>query len=59
MQLLTDNERPTLLGTDPNKEDIRTVKQMIKHLNKSLKDGGYNYRYKVVKISNELHISQC
>lgn len=56
MQLLTDNDRPSLLGTNPSKEDIRTVKQMVAYLNDSLKDSGYNYEYTTKKIGNELHI---
>lgn len=58
MQLVNDPDNPTLVARDYSPADYSDVRKMVENLNQDLKDSGFDYKYKVIKKSDELHIRQ-
>ena len=58
MQLINDEKDPDLLGVNPLDEDLAMVEQMVNHLNKSLAEDGYGYKYNVATVDNKVYIRQ-
>tara|TARA_B100000131_G_scaffold320611_1_gene369196 strand:+ start:6923 stop:7117 length:195 start_codon:yes stop_codon:yes gene_type:complete len=59
MKCVNDEKQPTLVGIIDHPEDYKWVNGMVKHMNKELKDSGFDqHQFSVKKEGKKLYIEK-